>query len=520
MLYDNYRLNFISVYLPDSDTDGYQQVHTGNALPFSSRDYEYHYFVFRLDPPQDVEQTIYLYLSDIGGVSLDPLKIQSLTDFTQVALQEQFWTGAYYFTILTIALYTIFFVFSLNDRNLFSFFLLLLTVLLSSLSSDGIGQQLIWPNWTAWSRVSTASAILIYLAAFLYYTLETLEIRKHFPRLAAVSNAIIIGLFIILFIRLSLALTSTFSSAVFVSLLVLGFFLPIFLAFYSLKVQKRQAQFFLLAFSAYLVIIILAILGAVTGRDIVSNNILTRVGFIWILLVFTFSTNIHINRIRHERIQAKDQLLREQQEALQLQTQLTEIMRKSRDGVVEAYDTTLEGWAQLLELRDKETEGHSRNVVALSLRFAKYVGIPDDELVHVRRGALLHDIGKIAIPDSILLKPGPLTDEEWVIMRQHPVFALKFLSGIPYLDKAIDIPVYHHERWDGNGYANQLKGEEIPLPARIFTIVDNWDALLSDRPYRKAWPIARVKDYLVENAGQIFDPKLVQVFLSKVVSAQ
>jgi HD-GYP domain-containing protein (c-di-GMP phosphodiesterase class II) len=151
------------------------------------------------------------------------------------------------------------------------------------------------------------------------------------------------------------------------------------------------------------------------------------------------------------------------------------------------------------------------------LRFAKEVGIPDDEMEHIRRGALLHDIGKIAIPDSILLKPGPLTEQEWEIMRQHPVFALKFLSGITYLEKAINIPVYHHERWDGTGYAQQLSGEEIPLPARLFTIIDNWDALLSDRPYRAAWSITKTKNFLLEQSGSIFDPNLVPIFLEKVV---
>ena len=371
---------------------------------------------------------------------------------------------------------------------------------------------------TFWTRVSTASAILIYLAAFLDYTLVTLETRKHFPRLAKASYILIVALMVILIARSLPGIDSGFVTLIFIILLVIGFITPIYLAFRSLNVQKQQAQFFLLAFSAYLLIIIIAILGAVTGNNIIPNSILTRIGFTWILLVFSISTNVRINRIRHEHIQAQEQVLKEQQEALQLQTQMTELMRKSRDDIVDAYDTTLEGWAQLLELRDKETEGHSRKVVDLTLQFAKQVGIPEDELIHIRRGALLHDIGKIAIPDSILLKPGPLSDQEWEIMRQHPIFALKFLSGIPYLKKAMDIPTFHHERWDGTGYAHQLKGRDIPLPARIFTIVDNWDALLSDRPYRTAWSISKVTDYINQNAGRIFDPDLVQIFLNKVVS--
>jgi len=518
LLYESYRANYISVYLPNPDTGGYREIHTGNALPFPSRDYDYHYFVFNLDIPADMQQTIYLYLSDVGGISLDPLKIQSLNSFSQVALREQFLSGAYYSSILVIALFTIFFIFSLNDRNLFSFFLLLLTVLLLSLSTDGLGHQIVWPNWTAWTRVSTASAILIYLAAFLHYTLKSLETRKHFPRLASTAYILIVSLIAILLMRSLLGINSTSLRVAFIVLLLLGFVLPIYIAFRSLKAQKQQAQYFLLAFSVYLVIMVISILSVVTGNEIIPNNVLTRVGFIWILLIFLISTNIRINIIRQEHIQTQGQLLKDQQEALQLQTQLTDVMRQSHDDIVKAYDTTLEGWAQLLELRDKETEGHSRKVVDLTFRFAKQVGIPDDELVHIRRGALLHDIGKIAIPDIILLKPGPLTDEEWDVMRQHPIFALKFLSNIPYLKHAMDIPVYHHERWDGTGYFHQLKGEDIPLSARIFTIIDNWDALLSDRPYRAAWSISKTRKYILDNSGSIFDPTLVPIFLDKIVT--
>ncbi len=135
------------------------------------------------------------------------------------------------------------------------------------------------------------------------------------------------------------------------------------------------------------------------------------------------------------------------------------------------------------------------------------------ELVHIQRGALLHDIGKMGIPDSILLKPGPLTDDEWVVMRQHPIFAKQLLSGIPYLKDALDIPYYHHERWDGSGYPQGLKGKEIPLSARIFAVIDVWDALSSDRPYRKAWPTFEVKRYLKEKSGTLLDPAVVKMFL-------
>jgi HD-GYP domain-containing protein (c-di-GMP phosphodiesterase class II) len=177
-----------------------------------------------------------------------------------------------------------------------------------------------------------------------------------------------------------------------------------------------------------------------------------------------------------------------------------------------AYDTTLEGWSIALDLRDKETEGHAQRVTGMTLRLAQVVGLGEEELVHVRRGALLHDIGKMGIPDSILLKPGPLTDEEWAIMRRHPVYAYEMLSRIDYLRPALDIPYCHHEKWDGSGYPRGLKGEQIPLSARIFAVVDVWDALRSDRPYRLAWPEEKVVKHIQSLSGTHFDPKAVEAF--------
>ena len=189
-------------------------------------------------------------------------------------------------------------------------------------------------------------------------------------------------------------------------------------------------------------------------------------------------------------------------------------LQRSNNELGLAYDTTLEGWARALELRDQETEGHSRRVNDLVLNLAQQFGIEGEDLRNLRRGALLHDIGKMAIPDKILLKPGPLTDEEWVVMKQHPGYALDLLSRILYLSRAIDIPYYHHEKWDGSGYPQGLCEEEIPLAARIFSIVDVWDALTSDRPYRKAWQSDRVRAYLIEQSGHHFDPAVVRVFLT------
>lgn len=189
-------------------------------------------------------------------------------------------------------------------------------------------------------------------------------------------------------------------------------------------------------------------------------------------------------------------------------------LQRSNIELALAYDTTIEGWSCALDLRDRETEGHTIRVTELTLRLARAMGINDSELVHVRRGALLHDIGKMGIPDSILLKPGPLTDEEWTIMRKHPVYALDLLSRIPYLRPALDIPYYHHEKWDGGGYPVGLKGEQIPLVARIFAVADVWDALRSDRPYRLGWPEEKARQYILDESGKHFDPRVVEVFQS------
>jgi putative two-component system response regulator len=179
----------------------------------------------------------------------------------------------------------------------------------------------------------------------------------------------------------------------------------------------------------------------------------------------------------------------------------------------QAYDATLEGWARALELRDKETEGHCQRVTALTTQLAQAMGIGGDELIHIRRGALLHDIGKLGVPDSILLKPGPLTDQEWAVMRLHPIYACQMLAPITYLRPALTIPRYHHERWDGNGYPEGLQGENIPLAARMFAVVDAWDAMRFDRPYRKAMHEADIIACLQNLAGIQFDPYVVEVFV-------
>lgn len=182
--------------------------------------------------------------------------------------------------------------------------------------------------------------------------------------------------------------------------------------------------------------------------------------------------------------------------------------------LLEAYDATIQGWASALELRDHETRGHSLRVVEMTLELARQLGVPKHELEHYRRGALLHDIGKIGIPDAILHKTGPLNEAEWEITRQHPVWAYEFLSSVEFLKPALDIPYAHHEKWDGTGYPRGLRGEEIPLAARIFAIVDVWDALISDRPYRRALSEETALAFIRQQSGKHFDPEVVRVFLA------
>jgi PAS domain S-box-containing protein len=192
---------------------------------------------------------------------------------------------------------------------------------------------------------------------------------------------------------------------------------------------------------------------------------------------------------------------------------LLETLERSHSLLAAAYDSTLAGWSRALELRDRETRGHSERVVELAVRLGNEMGMPAESLVHLRRGALLHDIGKMGIPDGVLLKPGPLTEEEWSVMRQHPRFALELLEPIEFLAPALDIPYAHHERWDGSGYPRGLAGEAIPLAARVFSVADAWDALRYERPYRRVWSEAEVRAYLREESGRRFDPAVVEVFL-------
>lgn len=188
--------------------------------------------------------------------------------------------------------------------------------------------------------------------------------------------------------------------------------------------------------------------------------------------------------------------------------------RDSEAELAQSYDRTLEAWASLLEHRDRGTEGHTQRVMQLTMRLAAALRLDGPSLIDIRRGALLHDIGKIGMPDSILLKPGALSEEEWTVVRQHPAFAHDLLAPIKYLESAAEVPWCHHEKWDGSGYPRGLRGTDIPLAARIFTVVDVWDAITSERPYRAAMPVEQARQQIRSLSGTQFDPSIVEAFLA------
>jgi putative nucleotidyltransferase with HDIG domain len=197
--------------------------------------------------------------------------------------------------------------------------------------------------------------------------------------------------------------------------------------------------------------------------------------------------------------------------------EMLENLKRSNRELAMAYDETIKGWAQALELRDQETRGHADRVSDLTVRLATNLGFKGEALDHIRRGALLHDIGKMAIQDRILNKTGPLTSEEWVTMRQHTTIAYDMLFNIEYLRPALDVVYAHHEKWDGTGYPRGLKGDEIPLSARIFAVVDVWDAITNPRPYRNLpWPFSEARTFVIEQSGKHFDPRVVEEFIKLI----
>ena len=197
--------------------------------------------------------------------------------------------------------------------------------------------------------------------------------------------------------------------------------------------------------------------------------------------------------------------------------EVTNYKQRSNDELTLAYEKTVESWSQALCLRDQETEDHTRRVTDMALQLGRRLQLSDADLLNIKRGSILHDIGKVAIPDSILFKPGPLTEEEWAVMRRHPVIASEILKSIQYLAPALSIPRSHHEKWDGSGYPDALAGEAIPLLARIFAFADVYDALISDRPYRSAWSKADALAYIAKQSGSHFDPSITPVFIDMLL---
>ncbi|WP_218025701.1 HD-GYP domain-containing protein [Capsulimonas corticalis] len=250
------------------------------------------------------------------------------------------------------------------------------------------------------------------------------------------------------------------------------------------------------------------------------------VGFVMALLmslgaaICVYSYQRNAQAASAERLASAEALRRAHEELRQTNNDLEERVHLRTAELLVAYNATIEGWSRALEMRDHETEGHCRRVTDLALRMGEALGMNDDELNTLRQGALLHDIGKMGIPDEILLKPGALTESEWAIMRLHPEYAVQMLQPIEFLEPALDIPRYHHEKWDGTGYPCGLSGEEIPRAARLFALVDVWDALRSDRPYRRAWSHDRVCEHIRGLAGSHFDPALTEIFLDVVGEEQ
>jgi HD-GYP domain-containing protein (c-di-GMP phosphodiesterase class II) len=198
---------------------------------------------------------------------------------------------------------------------------------------------------------------------------------------------------------------------------------------------------------------------------------------------------------------------------------LLESLHQSNTELIQAYGETIEGWSRAMDLHERESEGHTRWVTELTLELAQKMGLPDEMMVHIRRGVMLHDVGKIGVPDSILHKPGPLTEAELEIMRSHPRLAYELIAPVAYLQPALDIPYCHHEKWDGSGYPRGLKGEQIPLAARLFAVVDVFDALTSDRPNRRPWTKQKTIRYLLEQSGKHFDPQVLEMFVKMIESS-
>ena len=283
----------------------------------------------------------------------------------------------------------------------------------------------------------------------------------------------------------------------------------------------------------------LGVVGVALGETfLVSTTKVTRLQIslmtgLLLLLVIIFGVNLSVlithpimalveasKKVKNGNLDVKVETFSKDELALLTENfnQMIESMRTSKKKIIESYDSTLEGWSKALEYRNEETKGHTDRVMKLMMKSAKGLGIEESQMEHVRRGALLHDIGKMAIPDVILNKPHSLTHQEQEIMQMHPVYASEMLKEIEFLRPAITIPYCHHEHWDGSGYPRGLSGEQIPLEARIFALVDAWDAITTDRPYRKAMAAEEAVQTIRDEIGTHFDPGIAEKFLEVVLN--
>jgi putative nucleotidyltransferase with HDIG domain len=218
---------------------------------------------------------------------------------------------------------------------------------------------------------------------------------------------------------------------------------------------------------------------------------------------------------QREEIRAANQELQAAIEELgSMNGQLETRVEQRTKELADAYEATIEGWSRAMEVRDHETQGHCERVTAMAMSLGQSMGLEQHDMIRLKRGALLHDIGKMGIPDGILLKPGRLTPDERSVMEKHPTIAYEMLRPIKFLEDSLDVPLFHHEKWDGTGYPYRLAGERIPLNARIFAVADVWDAMRSDRPYREAWTEERTRSFIIENSGTHFDPEVVKAYLN------
>ncbi len=267
--------------------------------------------------------------------------------------------------------------------------------------------------------------------------------------------------------------------------------MPIFIMTGTLMFGKRAAVYFALAAILALTAIVYLELAGYVHPTLRPTTFTMLVPMIVLLLAASVIVWVIVERVERNLLRASE----------------------SEAEVRRSYDLTLEAWSKILEHRDRETRGHTERVAAITDQLSRRMGLSGQSLIDIRRGALLHDIGKLAVPDSILLKRGELTQAEWALMKEHPTLAHDVLAPIQYLHNALDIPWCHHEKWDGTGYPRSLRGEQIPLAARLFAVVDVWDALTSDRPYRPAMEKRSALDHIRGQAGAHFDPTVVAAFV-------